>query len=76
MQWHDDVQQNTEARDAFRLGKVTASQFGCFMSNQRKAFGEPAKRYTLQIAMEIITGKNQNLVSLMSTCYVDTNRSQ
>lgn len=56
MQWHD-VQQNTEAWDALRLGKVTVSQFSCFMANQGKAFGEPAKRYALQIALEIITGK-------------------
>ncbi|QBY44707.1 YqaJ viral recombinase family protein [Arsenophonus nasoniae] len=56
MQWHD-VQQNTEVWDALRLGKVTASQFNCFMANKGKAFGEPAKRYALQIALEIITGK-------------------
>lgn len=34
MQWHD-VQQNTEAWDELRLGKVTASQFNCFMANQQ-----------------------------------------
>ncbi|WP_334473032.1 YqaJ viral recombinase family protein [Arsenophonus sp. PmNCSU2021_1] len=56
MQWHD-VQQNTEVWDALRLGKVTVSQFNCFMANQGKAFGEPAKRYALQIALEIITEK-------------------
>ncbi|MDR5611648.1 MAG: YqaJ viral recombinase family protein [Arsenophonus sp.] len=56
MQWHD-VPQNTEVWDALRLGKVTASQFNCFMANQGKTFGEPAKRYALQIALEIITGK-------------------
>lgn len=56
MQWHD-VQQNTEGWDELRLGKVTASQFSCFMANQGKTFGEPAKRYALQIALEIITGK-------------------
>ncbi|MBG6249467.1 MULTISPECIES: YqaJ viral recombinase family protein [Symbiopectobacterium] len=56
MQWHD-VQQNTEAWDELRLGKVTASQFSCFMANQGKAFGEPAKRCALQIALGIITGK-------------------
>jgi len=56
MQWHD-VQQNTEAWDELRLGKVTASQFNCFMANQVKTFGQPAKRYALQIALEMITGK-------------------
>lgn len=56
MLWHD-VEQNTEAWNELRTGKVTASQFGCFMANMGKAFGEPAKRYALQIALEIIKGK-------------------
>ncbi|WGM05008.1 YqaJ viral recombinase family protein [Arsenophonus nasoniae] len=56
MQWYD-VQQNTEEWDSLRLGKVTASQFNCFMANQGKTFGEPAKRYALQIALEIINEK-------------------
>lgn len=56
MQWHD-VEQNTEAWNELRTGKVTASQFGCFMANMGKSFGEPAKRYALQIALEIIKGK-------------------
>ncbi|HGJ5882011.1 YqaJ viral recombinase family protein [Arsenophonus sp.] len=56
MQWYD-VEQNTAAWNELRTGKVTASQFGCFMANQGKTFGEPAKRYALQIALEIIKGK-------------------
>lgn len=56
MQWHD-VKQNSEEWESLRLGKVTASQFGCFMANQGKAFGEPAKKYALQVALEIIKGK-------------------
>ncbi|MFS1582937.1 MAG: YqaJ viral recombinase family protein [Candidatus Arsenophonus phytopathogenicus] len=56
MNWHD-VEQNTAAWNELRTGKVTASQFHCFMANQGKAFGEPAKRYALQIALEIIKGK-------------------
>jgi hypothetical protein len=50
-----DVQQNTEEWDALRLGKATASQFSCFMANEGKAFGDPAKRYALQLALEIVT---------------------
>ena len=42
---------------ALRLGKATASQFGTFMANYGKDFGEPAKRYALQISLERITGK-------------------
>lgn len=56
MLWHN-VQQNTDEWTALRCGKVTASNFGCFMANDGKAFGDPAKRYALQIALERITGK-------------------
>lgn len=52
-----DVQQNTDEWTALRTGKATASNFSCFMANDGKAFGEPAKKYALQIALERITGK-------------------
>lgn len=52
-----DVPQNTDAWQALRLGKATASNFGTFMANYGKAFGEPAKRYALQLALERITGQ-------------------
>lgn len=55
-QWHD-VEQNTEAWQALRLGKATASNFGCIMANDGAAFGEPAKKYALQLALEIATGR-------------------
>lgn len=51
-----DVQQNTDDWQALRLGKVTNSNAGTFMANYGKAFGEPAKRYALQIALEQLTG--------------------
>ena len=56
MLWHD-VQQNGDEWQALRCGKVTASNFGCFMANEGKSFGDPAKRYALQIALELATGK-------------------
>lgn len=52
-----DIEQNTEPWEALRLGKATASQFGTFMANYGKAFGDPAKRYALQLALERITGR-------------------
>lgn len=55
-----DVPQNTDEWQALRLGKATASQFGTFMANDGKAFGEPAKRYALQLALEISTGKKSD----------------
>ncbi|HCU0703003.1 YqaJ viral recombinase family protein [Enterobacter asburiae] len=55
MIWHD-VEQNGEEWDALRLGKATASNFGLIMANDGKAFGDPAKRYALQLALEQIKG--------------------
>lgn len=55
MGWHD-VEQNSEEWFALRVGKATASSFGKFMANYGKAFGDPAKRYALQLALERITG--------------------
>lgn len=54
--WHD-VKQNTEAWDELRLGKATGSKAGVWMANDGKAFGEPAKDYALQLALEIETGR-------------------
>ena len=51
-----DVPQNSDTWQALRLGKATASNFGSFMANAGGAFGEPAKRYALQIALERLTG--------------------
>ncbi|MEQ9869163.1 lambda exonuclease family protein [Pectobacterium odoriferum] len=55
MIWHD-IQQNTDEWEALRVGKATASNFGLIMANTGKAFGDPAKRYALQIALEQIKG--------------------
>lgn len=56
MKWHD-VEHNTPEWDALRLGKATASSYPKFMANNGKAFGDPAKRYALQIALERVTGQ-------------------
>lgn len=55
MIWHD-VEQNGDEWDALRLGKATASNYGIIMANEGKAFGEPAKRYAIQLALEQIKG--------------------
>lgn len=52
-----DVKQNTDPWYALRLGKATCSNFGKFMANGDKAFGDPAKRYALQLALERVTGR-------------------
>jgi hypothetical protein len=56
MMWHD-VDHNTPEWDALRLGKATASSYAKFMANYGKAFGDPALRYALQIALERVTGR-------------------
>lgn len=52
-----DVQQNTDEWQALRCGKVTSSNFDIIMANEGKAFGDPAKRYALQVALERLTGE-------------------
>jgi hypothetical protein len=52
-----DIPQNTEEWMALRLGKATASKFGIIMANEGKTFGDPAKDYALQLALEQVTGK-------------------
>lgn len=52
-----DIQQNTDEWLALRLGKPTCSMFGTFMANYGNAFGEPAKKEALRIALERLTGK-------------------
>jgi len=52
-----DVIQGTDDWHALRCGKATGSNFGLFMSNEGRSFGDPAKRYALQVALEIANGK-------------------
>lgn len=51
-----DIQQNSDEWYSLRCGRVTSSKMGCVMANYGKAFGDPAKRYAKQIAVERITG--------------------
>lgn len=52
-----DVDQNTDEWFAMRAGLLTSSKLGTIMANYGKAFGEPAKKYAVNIAIEQITGK-------------------
>jgi hypothetical protein len=52
-----DVEQNSEEWYRLRAGKLTSSKLGVIMANYGKAFGEPAKKYAVNIAIEQITGK-------------------
>jgi len=56
MQFHN-VEQNRDEWYLLRAGKLTGSSFGKIMANDGKAFGEPAKKLAMTIAVERITGR-------------------
>ena len=55
MQFHN-VEQNSDEWFLLRSGKVTASSLNKVMANYGKAFGDPAKKYAVEIAVQQITG--------------------
>ena len=52
-----DVQQNTEEWDLLRAARITSSKLSVVMANFGKAFGDPAKKYAVDIAVAQLTGK-------------------
>lgn len=68
-QWHN-VQQNSEEWYNLRLGKITSSNFDKICANMGKAFGEPAKKYARQKALERVTGKLDETAQF-SNSYMD-----
>lgn len=52
-----DVEQNSDEWYELRGGKLTSSKLGTIMANYGKSFGEPAKKYAVNIAIEQITCK-------------------
>lgn len=52
-----DVEQNSTEWFDLRGGKLTSSKLPTIMANLGKAFGEPAKKYAVNVAIEQITGK-------------------
>ncbi len=53
-----DISQNSDEWFQMRSGKLTSSKLSVIMANYGKAFGEPAKKYAKEIAVEQITGKS------------------
>lgn len=51
-----DIAQNTDEWLQLRAGRLTSSNLGKVMANYGKAFGEPAKKLAVSIAIERITG--------------------
>jgi len=51
-----DIAQNTDEWWAMRAGKVGGSSLGKVMANYGKAFGDPAKKLAVNLAIEQITG--------------------
>jgi len=56
LEFHD-VAQNTPEWLQMRSGKLTSSKLGTIMANYGGAFGQPAKDYAVNIAIEQITGE-------------------
>lgn len=52
-----NIDQNSDEWYQMRAGKITSSALSKAMANYGKAFGEPAKKYAVSIAIEQITGK-------------------
>lgn len=52
-----DIAQNEDEWYEMRAGLITSSKLGTIMANYGKSFGEPAKKYAVNIAIEQITGK-------------------
>ena len=51
-----DIEQNTDIWTQLRTGLITSSALPKAMANYGKSFGEPAKKYAVDIALEQITG--------------------
>jgi len=52
-----DIRQNTDEWLDLRAGKVSGSSIGKIMANFGKAFGDPAKKLAVNLAIERVTGK-------------------
>ena len=55
-----EVEQNTDEWLGLRVGKLTSSSLATVMANYGKAFGDPAKKLAVSIAIGQITGQIQS----------------
>lgn len=69
-----DVEQNTDEWLDMRAGKLTSSNLAKVMANEGKAFGEPAKKYAVDIAVERALGRS--LSSNYSNDHMDRGHTQ
>lgn len=69
-----DCDQNSDEWFDLRAGKLTSSNLPKIMANYGKAFGEPAKKYAVNIAIEQITG--QPLQSTYSNHHMERGHEQ
>lgn len=54
-----DVEQNNDDWYALRAGRIGGSSIGYIMANYGKAFGDPAHKLAVKLAIEQITGRPQ-----------------
>ena len=54
---YHDVEQNSDEWFSLRAGRLTSSNISKVMANEGKAFGEPAKKLAVVLAVERLTGK-------------------
>ena len=69
-----DVEQNSDEWFGLRAGRLTSSKLGTIMAKYGQAFGEPAKKYAVTIAIEQITG--QPIASTYSNEHMDRGHEQ
>jgi hypothetical protein len=54
---YHDVEQNSDEWFQLRAGKLTSSNISKVMANEGKAFGDPAKKLAVVLAVERLTGQ-------------------
>ena len=69
-----DVEQNTDEWLQLRAGKLTGSSVGSVMANFGKAFGDPAKRLAVNIAVEQL--RKEPLISDYTNEHMDRGHAE